>query len=137
MVDWESMGRVFTQTRGRAFQSLDRAFSFLLNPQKLGWTFQRLCYMFWKKCLGESFDQQTHYEFLIIWSVKSSLCTSKVYCYKSSDIYFQLWNVPFRLNLFLFSLPFFLFQILVIKSRFWYFTSVTNATNWDVTCLVP
>ena len=36
------MGRVITQTRGRDFQTLDRAFSFLLNPQKIGRVFQKL-----------------------------------------------------------------------------------------------
>ena len=42
------MGRVVTQTRnrafetlGRAFESLGQAFSFLLNPQKLGRVFQK------------------------------------------------------------------------------------------------
>ena len=35
VADWDSMGHVITQTRGRAFQTLGRAFSFLLNPQKL------------------------------------------------------------------------------------------------------
>ena len=29
------VGRIITQTRGRAFETLGRAFSFLLNPQKL------------------------------------------------------------------------------------------------------
>ena len=32
--DWDSMDRVITQTRGRAFQTPGRAFSFPLNPQK-------------------------------------------------------------------------------------------------------
>ena len=43
VADWDSMGRVTTQTRGRAFQTLNRAFqtlggafTFLLSPQKLG-----------------------------------------------------------------------------------------------------
>ena len=42
------MGRVVTQTRnrafetlGRAFESLGQAFSFLLNPQKLDRVFQK------------------------------------------------------------------------------------------------
>ena len=39
MADWDSMGHVITQTRGQAFQTLGRAFSFLLNPQKLGRVF--------------------------------------------------------------------------------------------------
>ena len=30
VADWDSIGRVITQTRGRAF-------SFFLKPQKLGW----------------------------------------------------------------------------------------------------
>ena len=49
VTDWDSMGHVITQTRGRAyqtlgeaFQTLRRAFSFLLNPQKLGRVFQKL-----------------------------------------------------------------------------------------------
>ena len=36
VTDWDSMGRVITQTRGRAFQTLGRAFSFFSNSQKLG-----------------------------------------------------------------------------------------------------
>ena len=46
VADWESTGRVITQTRGRAFQTpgrafltLYRAFSFLLNHQKLSRVF--------------------------------------------------------------------------------------------------
>ena len=39
--DWDSMGRVVKQTHSRAFQTLNRAFSFLLNPQKFGREFQR------------------------------------------------------------------------------------------------
>ena len=42
VADWDSIGRVITETRGRLFQTLGRAFSFLLNPQKLGRVFQRL-----------------------------------------------------------------------------------------------
>ena len=49
VVDWDSMGRVITQTRSRVFQTLGqvfqilgRAFSFLLNPQKLGQLFEKL-----------------------------------------------------------------------------------------------
>ena len=74
VADWDSMGRVITQTRARAFQTLaqafrtlGQAFGFLLNPQKLGqvfqklsWVFQRLHHMVWKKCLAESFDERTH-----------------------------------------------------------------------------
>ena len=44
--DWDGVGRVITQTCGRAFQTLGRAFSFLLNTQKLGWAFQRLAACF-------------------------------------------------------------------------------------------
>ena len=40
VADWDSMGRVITQTRGRAFQTLGRAFSFLLNPQMFGECFK-------------------------------------------------------------------------------------------------
>ena len=39
MAPWDSMGRVISQTRCRAFQTLDQAFSFLLNPEKLGRVF--------------------------------------------------------------------------------------------------
>ena len=49
MGDWDSMGRVITQTHDRAFQTLSRAFhtfgrafSFLLDPQKLGRVFQKV-----------------------------------------------------------------------------------------------
>ena len=49
MADWDSMGRVITQTRGRAsqtleraFQTLSRAFSFLLSSQKPERVFQKL-----------------------------------------------------------------------------------------------
>ena len=34
--EWDSMGRVVTQTRDKTFQTLGRAFDFLLNLQKLG-----------------------------------------------------------------------------------------------------
>ena len=74
MVDWDSMGCVITQTRGRAFQTLGRAFSFLLNPQKLGRVFQMLDQVFEKlderfkgsvaclknKCSADSLGQRTH-----------------------------------------------------------------------------
>ena len=60
MADWDSMGLVITQTRDRAYQTLGRAFSFLLNPQKLGRVFQRLGRMFWNKCSVEYFDQRAH-----------------------------------------------------------------------------
>ena len=42
VADWDSMGCVITQTRGRSFQTIVRAFSLLLNPQKLGRVFQKL-----------------------------------------------------------------------------------------------
>ena len=49
MADWDSMGRVITKTRvrafealGRAFQTLGQALSFLLNSQMLGRVFQKL-----------------------------------------------------------------------------------------------
>ena len=85
---------------------------------------------------AESFDQRTHKQFCKN-SVKSRLHISnenpdwtrnKVW-----DICFHLSNLPFSLNLFLISLSFFLFQILIIKSRFTYFTYITNVTNWDET----
>ena len=40
--DWDSRGCVITQTHSRAFQTLGRAFSFLLSPQKLGRVLQKL-----------------------------------------------------------------------------------------------
>ena len=42
VADWDSMGCVITQTCGRSFQTIVRAFSLLLNPQKLGRVFQKL-----------------------------------------------------------------------------------------------
>ena len=42
MADWDSTGHVVTQTRCRAFQTLDRAFDFLLRFQKLGQVFGKL-----------------------------------------------------------------------------------------------
>ena len=54
VANWDSMGRVITQTRGRAFQTLGRTFSFLLNPQKLGRMFQMLGRAFEK--LGRAFQ---------------------------------------------------------------------------------
>ena len=36
VADWDSMGCVVTQTRDKAFQTLARAFDFLLSLQKLG-----------------------------------------------------------------------------------------------------
>ena len=53
VADWDSMGRVVTQTRGRAFQTLDRvfqtlggAFDFLLRLQKFGGVFGKLSQVF-------------------------------------------------------------------------------------------
>ena len=40
--DWHTMGRIVTQTSGRAFQTLGRAFYFLLRLQNLGWVFGKL-----------------------------------------------------------------------------------------------
>ena len=34
VADWDIMGRVITQTRGQAFQTLGRAFSFFLKASK-------------------------------------------------------------------------------------------------------
>ena len=42
VADWGSMGHAVTQTRGRAFQILGRAFDFLLSLQKFGREFERL-----------------------------------------------------------------------------------------------
>ena len=39
---WDSMGHVVTQTRGRAFQTIGRAFDFLLRLQKLCRVFEKL-----------------------------------------------------------------------------------------------
>ena len=39
LTGWDSMGRVVTKKWARAFQTLGRAFSFLLNPWKLGRVF--------------------------------------------------------------------------------------------------
>ena len=60
VADWDSMGRIITQTRGQAFRTLGRAFS-----------------------------QPTHQEFLIIWSVKSSPLTSNNSPELVSDTCFQ------------------------------------------------
>ena len=42
MADWDSMGRAVTHIRGRAFQTLGRAFHFLVRIQKLGRVFKKL-----------------------------------------------------------------------------------------------
>ena len=60
VAEWDSIARVTTETRGRVFQILDRAFSFLLNPQKLDRVFQRLDRIFQNESSAESFDQRTH-----------------------------------------------------------------------------
>ena len=77
---------------------------------------------------------------MIIWSVKSSLHTSN----KSPELVTKLLIAVFNFEIFnsvyvsfFFLCLFFLFQILIIKSRFGYFTYVTNATNWNITGLVP
>ena len=54
VADWDSMGLVITQTRGRAFQTLGRAFIYLLNLQKLGLVFQKLGRVL-KQMLGQVF----------------------------------------------------------------------------------
>ena len=131
------MGRVITQTRVRAFQTLDQAFSFLSNfqkfgrvfqkfdqvLQKLGWVFQRHSRVYWSKCLRDTFDQRTH-SFLNIWPVKSSLHTShknlENWQQSFKDIWFQFWNLPFGLNLDLFSLSF-IFLRLIFFFRHWLF----------------
>ena len=46
VADWDNMGRVVTQTRGRAFQTLSRAFHFLLRLQNLSRVFERLSRVF-------------------------------------------------------------------------------------------
>ena len=64
--------------------------------------------------------------FLIIWFVKSSLHISNNSLKLVTKLHISTFNFeifPFSLNPFLFSLSFFLyFQILVIKSKFGYFT---------------
>ena len=50
VADRYSMGHVITQIHERAFQTFDRAFTFLLNLQKLGQVFQKLGWLFWNKC---------------------------------------------------------------------------------------
>ena len=42
MAGCDSMGRVLTQTRGRPFQTLDRAFEALRENEKLGREFKKL-----------------------------------------------------------------------------------------------
>ena len=42
MVDWDSMDRAWTQTRGGAFETLSQAFSFLLTPKSLTEYFKNL-----------------------------------------------------------------------------------------------
>ena len=48
VADWDSMGHVITQTRGRAFQKLSQTFSFALSPQKLDRASQKDGNMFQK-----------------------------------------------------------------------------------------
>ena len=47
------MGHVITQTRDQAFQTLDRAFSFLQRLQKLGRVFERVDVL--KQIFGQVF----------------------------------------------------------------------------------
>ena len=135
------MANTFFKLLAELFKTFSRALSFLLNPQKLGqvfkkltWNFQRLGLM----CSAESFDQRTQ-EFLIIWSVKSSLHISN----KNPELLTKLQRAAsiLKFSMQFKSLPlflsFFLFQILITKSRFQYFTYVANATNLDVTSPVP
>ena len=55
MADWDSMGRVVTQTQGGTFQILDRAFHLLLRLQKLDQVFGKLGRVFEK--LGRAFER--------------------------------------------------------------------------------
>ena len=55
VADWDSMGRVVTQTRGWAFQTLGQAFGFLLRLQKLSRVFERLGRVFYDKHSAECF----------------------------------------------------------------------------------
>ena len=48
MTDWDALGCFITQTLARTFQTLSRAFSFLLNPQKLDRVSQMLKQVFQK-----------------------------------------------------------------------------------------
>ena len=45
------MGRAMTQTPGRAFQTLDRAFSFFFDLQKLAQVLKKLSRMFQEKTI--------------------------------------------------------------------------------------
>ena len=94
VVDWDSMDHVITQIRGQTFQTLgqvlqtlDRAFSFLLNLKKLGRVF---------KCSVKSSDQRTHENFLKIWTIKSSLHASN----KSSELVTKLRISAFNFEIF-------------------------------------
>ena len=88
VADWDSMSRVIKQTRHRAF-------SFLLNRQKLGRVFQklfeRLSRMFWNKCSAMSFDQPTHLNFLIISLHKSNKSPEIVTKPQISDFNFEIF----------------------------------------------
>ena len=66
----DSMGRVITQTRSRAFQTLSGVFQTLGRAE----SFQKLGRTFWNKILGRVFWST---EFSKIWYVKSSLHKSK------------------------------------------------------------
>ena len=69
--------------------------------------------MFLNKCSAESFDQRTHYEFLITWSGKSSLHTSN----NSPELVTKLQMPAFNCELFLFNL--FLSFLLFFFFRYW------------------
>ena len=92
---WDSLGRVITQTRARAFWSTDTL--------KI---FENLV------CKKQPFTSNKSPE----------LVTKRHISVFNFEICF-----PFSLNLFLFSLLF--FQILILESKFRYFTYVTDATN--------
>ena len=59
MADWDSMGRAVTHIRGRAFQTLGRAFHFLVRIQRLGGVFEKLVRVFEKKFSAESLVKES------------------------------------------------------------------------------
>ena len=59
MADWDSMGRAVTHIRGRAFQTLGRAFHFLVRIQRLGRVFKKLGGVFEKKFSAESLVKES------------------------------------------------------------------------------
>ena len=92
VADWDSMGRVVTQTRGRAFQTLCRVFDFLLSLQNPSVWKGRASVL--KQALGRVFCSR---EFMKIWSVKST-----IYSLQSSVI--NLFNLHFINNTYIYSL---------------------------------